>query len=276
MNEWHIPGPTLQAWVDGRAAQAASASVEQHLVGCEQCRVAVAATVGAPAAAEADPVWMAIRESIEAPKPGLVASVLLRLGVRESEALLLSAAPSLTGAWLGGLTAVLVFAAAAAAWAPVVGLGLFLVLAPLAPTAGVAAAYGAEADPTHELTLAAPYSKARLLLLRTAIVLATCVPLTMLAAVPLTGPWWVAVVWLLPAAAFVLVTLAAATYAPPVYAATGVALLWVAATFPALLRREPLALLDSTALMAYAAIALVAGLVFLARLRHLATDWRIG
>ena len=142
----------------------------------------------------------------------------------------------------------LVFAAAAAAWAPVAGLGLFLVLAPLAPTAGVAAAYGGEADPTHELTLAAPYSKARLLLLRTAIVVATCVPLTMLAAVPLSGPWWVAVVWLLPAAAFVLVTLAATTYAPPVYAATGVAVLWVAATFPALLRREPLALLDSTAL----------------------------
>ena len=80
--------------MDGTAAQAASASVEQHLVGCEQCRVAVAATVGAPAAAEADPVWMAIRESIEAPRPGLVASAMLRLGVRESEALLLSAAPS--------------------------------------------------------------------------------------------------------------------------------------------------------------------------------------
>jgi Putative zinc-finger len=276
MNEWHIPAPTLQAWVDGTAAPAASASVEQHLVGCERCRTAVAATVGAAPSPEQDPVWMAIRESIETPKPGLVGSALARLGVRESEALLLSAAPSLTGAWLGGLTAVLVFAAVAAAFAPIAGLGLFLVLAPLAPTAGVAAAYGGEADPTHELTLAAPYSKARLLLLRTAIVVATCVPLTMLAAIPLSGPWWVAVVWLLPAAAFVLVTLAAATYAPPVYAATGVAVLWVAATFPALLRREPLSLLDSTALMAYAVIALFAGLVFVIRLRHLATDWRLG
>jgi anti-sigma factor RsiW len=275
MTEWHIPGPTLQAWVDGTASLGASASVEQHLAGCSRCRAAVAASAGlAPPAT--DPVWTAIRESIEAPKPSLVASALVRLGARDSEALLVTAAPALTGAWLGGLTAVLVFAVAAAVWTPVVGLGLFLVLAPLAPTAGVAAAYGGEADPTHELTLAAPYSKVRLLLLRTAIVVATCVPITMLAAVPLGGPWWVAVVWLIPAAAFVLVTLAAATYAPPVYAAAGVALTWVAVTFPVLLRRDPLALIDTAPLMAYAAIALVAGLVFVARLRHLATDWRIG
>jgi hypothetical protein len=275
MNEWHIPAPTLQAWVDGTASPAASASVEQHLVGCARCRKATADAVGTAPSPEQDPVWMAIRESIEPPRPSLVASLMLRSGVRDSEALLLSAAPSLTGAWLGGLTAVLVFAVAAAAWAPVVGLGLFLVLAPLAPTAGVAAAYGGEGDPTYELTLAAPYSKARLLLLRTAIVLATCVPVTVLAALPLGGPWWVAVVWLLPASAFVLFTLAASTYVPPVYAATAVALVWVTASFPALLARDPLALLDTAALLAYAAIAVIAGAVFLARLRHLATDWRL-
>lgn len=292
---WHVPPGALRAWVEGTGGMAAGASVEQHLMSCAQCRDVVRTLsvrggqdpVGAPALAPAlDPaldfaldfeaLWTGIREEIEPQRLNLVGRVLVRLGVRESDAILLSTAPSLTGAWITGMVLVVVFSLMASTWGSGRGVGVFLVLAPLLPVAGVAAAYGAEADPTHELALSAPYSKIRLLLLRTGAVVATCVPLTIVASVPIDGPWWVSVVWLVPALAFVLATLAAATFAPPVYAAGLITVAWVGATVPSLIRQEPLAMFDATALVTYAVIAVVAAAVFTTRIKHLATDWRIG
>jgi hypothetical protein len=277
MTEWHVPEGALRAWADGGGGMAAAASVEAHLMTCARCRDALAG-LAAPALLTVDPDdgWLGIRDRIEPQPLPLGGRVLTRLGVRETDATLLSSAPALTAAWLTGMVMVLLFAMLASTWEAGRGVGIFLLLAPLLPVAGVAAAYGAEADPTHELTLAAPYSKLRLLLLRTAAVVATCVPLTMVVGVPVSGPWWIAVVWLLPALAFVLVTLAAATFVPPVYAAGAITLSWTAATLPALIRREPLDLVDATSLVTYAAIALIAGIVFATRIKHLATDWRIG
>ena len=55
-------------------------------------------------------------------------------------------------------------------------------------------------DPTREIGLAAPYSGLRLLLIRTAAVLAVTVPIG-LAGLLLALPGWPAAAWLLPAAA---------------------------------------------------------------------------
>jgi hypothetical protein len=277
MSPWHVPDDALRAWAEGSGGIAAAASVEQHLLTCAQCQDAVA-RLSEPALLTMDlgAIWDGIREQVEPQKMNLVGRILARLGMRQSDALVLSTAPALTAAWVTGVVLVATFAVLAADWAPGRGLAVFLTMAPMLPVAGVAAAYGLETDPTHELTLAAPYSKIRLLLLRTGMVLLTCVPITVLATVPMEGPWWISVVWLLPAAAFVLATLAAATYAPAGYAAGLIAVLWVCATAPAIIRREPEVLVDATALTAYAAIALIAGIVFTTRIRHLATDWRIG
>ena len=67
------------------------------------------------------------------------------------------------------------------------------------PMAGVAAAYGEEVDPAYELSIAAPYSQLRVLLLRAIAVVIVSVPLTVLAGLALR-PWWVAVAWLRPLA----------------------------------------------------------------------------
>jgi hypothetical protein len=280
MSQWHVPEDALRTWAGGAGGIAAAASVEQHLLACPHCQDAVAAM-----SRDADPglltldleaSWGAIREQVEPQPMNVLGRALRRLGMRETDALVLSTAPALTAAWVTGVVLVAAFALLAPGWSPGRGLAVFLVLAPLLPVAGVATAYGYETDPTHELTLAAPYSKIRLLLLRTGIVVATCVPITLVAAIPLEGPWWVSVVWLLPAAAFVLATLAAATYVPPAYAAGAVVMIWIGVTGPAVIRREPEVLLDATALVSYVVIAVVAGIVFTTRFRHLATDWRIG
>jgi hypothetical protein len=276
MNEWHIPDPALRAWVDGTAPMTTAASVEQHLISCDRCRSSVAALATPTIAPDLDLAWQGIRDAVEAQPLNLVGRTLHRFGMSEPEAILLSSAPAVTGAWITGVALVALFTVFAAGTSPGRGLAAYLIVAPLLPVAGVAAAYGSEADPTYELTLSAPFSKLRLLLLRTGAVVATCVPITALAALPMTGPWWIAVVWLLPAAAFVMLTLAAATYAPPAYAAGGIAIGWIALTAPALLHREPLQLVSSSSLIAYAVIAVIGGLVFSARSQHLATDWRIG
>jgi hypothetical protein len=276
MTAWHVPDDQLRAWVEGTASMASAASVEQHLMNCTACQRAVAESAGPVLTEDLEAGWLGIRDAIEAPTLNALGRALRRCGMNESDAILLSSAPALTGAWLTGVALVALFTMLATTASPGRGLAMFLVLAPLLPVAGVAGAYGADVDPTHELTLSAPYSKLRLLMLRTGAVVLTCVPLTVLAAVPLKGPWWVAVGWLVPAAAFVALTLAATTYVPPVYAATGIALGWISLTLPAVISGSPLRVLDQELLVVYIIVTAGAALVFALRSRHLATDWSIG
>ena len=189
---------------------------------------------------------------------------------------MITGSTALLSAWLGALILVTAFSMLASGWEGEREVSLFLMLAPLVPMAGVAAAYGTDDDPVHELMLAAPYSKLRLLLMRTWAVLVVCVPLSVLAAIPLEGPWWIAVAWLLPALAFVSLTLAAATVASPHYAASLIGLVWVALTAPAVVGREPFDVMGATALVIYAVLAVVGVVVFTSRASLLATDWRIG
>ena len=67
------------------------------------------------------------------------------------------------------------------------GLALFLVVAPLIPVAGVAAAFGPGLDPTWEITVAAPGGGFRLLLLRAAAVFATTFAMASVASLALPG-----------------------------------------------------------------------------------------
>jgi hypothetical protein len=106
---------------------------------------------------------------------------------------------------------------------------LFLLLAPLLPVTGVAAAYGPGIDPTHELALAAPMSGFRLLLLRATAVLAGTTALAAVAAVALPPLGWLAAAWLLPALGLTLASLALATAMHPTAAAGAVAGAWVGA-----------------------------------------------
>ncbi|BFO21581.1 hypothetical protein SHKM778_79690 [Streptomyces sp. KM77-8] len=128
--------------------------------------------------------------------------------------LLWALGPAVRGAWL---PAVLLVAAGAVALA--YGSGLtdarpwLLALAPVVPVAGVALSYGPHADPMHEITAATPSAGLRLVLMRTAAVLAVSLPLlTVTGAVLPSSDAPNAAAWLLPGLALTLAALALAGF----------------------------------------------------------------
>ncbi|MFI2374324.1 zf-HC2 domain-containing protein [Streptomyces sp. NPDC018964] len=122
--------------------------------------------------------------------------------------------PAVRGAWL---PAVLLVAVGAVALAHGAGFAharpWLLALAPVVPVAGVTLSYGPHADPMHEITAATPSAGLRLVLMRTAAVLAVSLPLLTLAGalLPSTGAPNAAA-WLLPGLALTLASLALAGY----------------------------------------------------------------
>lgn len=274
MSDWHVQDPDLQAWAEGRAPLPTAVSIEQHVERCTNCQAAVRQlTRPTVAVVDLDASWLAIRDEIE-PQPLPWAGRRLRsLGLPESSAWVAAAAPALTGAWVTAVTLVLAAVLAASLLVGEPGDAVFMALAPVLPMIGVATAYGADADPTYELTLAAPFSKLRILLLRTATVVGVCLPLSVLAGAGVDGPWWVSVAWLLPAAAFLMVTLASATFVSPHYAAIVTGLGWVTMAFSVARIGEPQDLFTATATLTYLIVAAVAAVIFIRRFERLSTQF---
>ncbi|MFC8421634.1 zf-HC2 domain-containing protein [Streptomyces sp. NPDC057236] len=122
--------------------------------------------------------------------------------------------PAVRGAWL---PAVLLVAVGAVALAHGAGFAdarpWLLALAPVVPVAGVALSYGPHADPMYEITAATPSAGLRLVLMRTAAVLAVSLPLLTLAGALLPSTDTPnAAAWLLPGLALTLASLALAGY----------------------------------------------------------------
>ena len=252
---WHLDEGTLRAYVDGHPLTVVGASVETHLVDCPDCRVRLGELMSHQVVDEA---WTAIRAHVEAPRPSVAERLMRRWGISTETARLLVAVPAFRGAWLLGLLLVTLFAGLAALFAGEFGLALFLIVAPLAPVAGVAASFGGDADPCHELVTVTPHPAVRMLLLRTAGVLATSLPVTLLAGLALPGPDWVGVAWLTPAAAGVALTLLLS----PVFGATAtaatLAACWSTAVVFASRVDEPLEVVAPSMQLVFAVLTLVA------------------
>jgi hypothetical protein len=267
MSTWHADADLLARYVRGEAGPLLGASVEQHLLACPDCRARIAAHVETPLL---ESVWTRIQEQAQADRRSLVERVLVRLGVAESDALLVARAPSLRTSWLIGLAVSLVFIGVGAEYGGTRGLAFFLLVAPLVPVAGVAFAYGPDVDPAYEAGLAVPHPAARLLLLRTAAVLATSLPLGLLTTFLVPNLPWTATLWLLPASALTASVLAASTWIRPTVAAAGLGGAWVCAVVVATRAGDPTALLGPVLLIAYVVLGSVAVLVLYRRLPHLA------
>ena len=220
---WHADDDLLRAYVAGATDALGAASVEQHLTRCASCRGRVRPLLD-PRPLEL--AWSRIRDRVESPPLPLPVRLAQRCGLREPTAILLSAAASLRTAWLVSAFVALGFAALAAAASGGAALAPFLLVAPLVPLIGVAAAYGPRQDPLETLVVTAPHGRTRLILTRTLAVLVSVLPFTALLGAVLPGPAWLAVAWLGPALALVPVLLALASFVGPRAAASVVALGW--------------------------------------------------
>jgi hypothetical protein len=225
---WHVPPDALDAYAERRADAVSAASVEAHLLDCPQCRATISATARTnQEQPRLDAIWAEVVEAVDAPKPSLVERLCLRLGLPDGTARLLGATPSLRASWLGAVALTLAFVLLAAHQGPE-GMLLFLLVAPVLPLAGVAAAYGPGFDPTHELALAAPLSTTRLLFMRAMAVLGVTLVLAGAASLGLPHIGLLAGAWALPALALAAAALAASTWFEPTRAAITLAVLWVA------------------------------------------------
>lgn len=221
---WHAEAGLLERYARGTIDDATAFSLEAHLTKCTHCRAAVAPVVDGAALAR---MWEGVVDRLDAPRAGAIERLLLRFGVSDHAARLLAATPSLRASWLLAVAGALAFAVAAA-YRGSAGLLLFLALAPLLPVAGVAAAYGPGMDPTYEVGLAAPMRSFRLLLIRSASVLATTTALAGIAALFLPGLNWTVAAWMLPSLALTVGSLALATFVPALWAFGSMAAAWVA------------------------------------------------
>lgn len=221
--EWHADPALLSRYLAGALDAVTGASVEQHVTRCETCRNTVASLLE-PRLVER--TWAGIRGAVERPSLPSVLRLARRCGLPEPTAVLLAGAASLRGAWLVGAFLSLSFATFAACVSGGTALAPFLLVAPLAPVLGVAAAYGPRQDPLEALVATAPYGRTKLILLRTIAVLVSVLPVTALLGLAVPGPAWLAAAWLGPALALVPVLLALAGFVGPRAAAAVVSLGW--------------------------------------------------
>jgi hypothetical protein len=269
---WHADDETLRRWVDGRTGQAVSASVEQHLVACERCRGVVAALVPMPAL---EPAWESALAEIELPRLSWAERLLRQMHVRSSDATIVTSAVTMRASWLLGTIGILAFVVLSGLLASDGGVGLFLLVAPLVPVAGIVAAYGPSVDPMYDAVQATPYPMVRLVMLRTASLLVTSVPLVAVAGLLMPAPAYVAVAWLLPATGFVAVVLTASNWLDPVPVASVLAIGWVVAVAFAVRTGDPLAVFAPLPMLGYLAAVALAGGVFVQRLLAATPSWRL-
>lgn len=189
-------------------------SADAHLAACVDCRARLAATVGPQLV---DRGWARLDAELDAPVPGPIERLLVRVGVPDHTARLLAATPTLRLSWLLAVVATLALTAMLAHLAePIV----FLATAPLLPVAGVALSFGHEVDPTYEISLVAPMHTFRLVLLRCVAVLATTTGLSTAASLALPDLGMAALGWFLPSLALTVVSIALSPRLGPVAAAT--------------------------------------------------------
>lgn len=263
---WHVAEEDLRAYGRGALAPPALWSADTHLTACAPCRERLAGLTD-PAALDAG--WARLDAELDAPRRGPLESLLVRCGVADHTARLLTATPVLRLSWLAAVTGVLLMTVLASyALRPEAEPTLFLALAPLLPLAGVALSYGPVLDPTHEMAVVSPTHGFRLLMIRTVAVLTVVLGLDLLATLALPEVGLGALAWLLPALALTGLALALATRLGPLLAPSLTGAGWLALLLAAHAQAGGGTLAPFSAAgqgVAAAVAALAAGLLFLHR-----------
>ncbi|PZT76625.1 MULTISPECIES: hypothetical protein [unclassified Streptomyces] len=245
---WHVADHLARRYAAGTAPETDAWSLEKHVESCAPCarRVTAAVRERGAAAPLLDEIRAAVLATAAAEAEGVsaervpVADPWRRMtGARRFGRVLWAAGPAFRGGWLGALLLV-VGAAVALAFGggpDTQARPVLLLLAPVLPVAGVGLSYGRSADPMHEIIATSPGGGLRLLLVRTAAVLGTAVPVTTLAwaVLPASAGGPGALSWLLPGLALTLAALSLGSYVGCRAGSWAVAAAWAAAvTVPGL------------------------------------------
>ena len=193
---------------------------------------------------------------------------LIRLGIHEDVARIVAATPSMRASWLLAAIGATLFAAFGANVDPHL-LSAALILAPVLPVAGVAAAYGPWADPMYEMTQATPASGFRVLLLRSIAVLVSAAVMVAVAAIALPGAELAAAAWVLPALALCSSSLMLATFLPLPRAAVLVTGTWLVLAAVVGRTASASSLFHGWAQLAFFALTVASSLVLARRKHHL-------
>jgi hypothetical protein len=223
---WHVDNATAERYTSGTTDGAVAASLEAHLMACEQCRALVNEAADDVTLADA---WQGIVDILDTPRTGWVETAMLRAGCSEPTGRIVAATTRARFAYLFVVAFDVMLAVVSARARNADALfAAFLLLAPLGPLVATASAFGRWFDPCHALMRPLPTSTWKMILIRT---VAAVVP-----AIVLTGlslPWvadrgWLAVAWLLPALALSLVALALSSWFDVEVVCITLAVVWVA------------------------------------------------
>ena len=227
---WHVDPATLSHYLGGGLAEDAASSVEAHVLRCGDCRERLAVDARAQTRAEHDRTWTALSEAVDAEPVSALERVLDAL-LPSHVVRLVAAAPSLRRAWWTAGTGLLVLAMLAAQLGTgAFGTAVFLITAPLVPLAGVALAYEGSDELAGQIAGTTPYPRFRVLLLRTAAVAVTTLPVAALLSLALPVGVRPASLWLAPAAALCTLALALSARFDTRRVAAVLTLLWVGAS----------------------------------------------
>lgn len=239
----HAAPELLRRYADGDPTLPADVewAVEVHLESCGDCRGRLA-TQGTAVAPLVEQVWAGLRTDTAPAR------------ARWSSRLATWATPAMVP-WLAMTVIVTVVALVADRLVAEPFPSLALLLAPIAPVAGVAAAWARGLDPAHEVVAATPRAGLYLVLRRTVAVLGTVIPLMAVAT------WTSPLRWLLPCLAFTVVTLALGGFVGVRRAAAGLTIAWAAFVIgPSLITARPPVVLEPASVGVWAAV-LVAGAI---------------
>lgn len=267
---WHPPPQLLRSYATGRSP---AASVEAHLVACAACRAAVRPLADTRLVTETRAQLLA---ELHAPPRPWIVRLAERCGLRDSEAVLISASNAMSTTWLVSLVLTVGFTLLANLFAGDLGVAVFLLLAPLVPVVGVAVLYQSSQPSLERIGRAAPYASMRLVLVRTLAVLAASLPLCLVAAVVVHHEGAGLVGWLLPSLAFTVLALALGAWIAIELACTVVSLGWAVIVGVLFLGHSPAAAVEARWQVLYLLLAVAAAIVLARRVRRGFTPGGIG
>jgi hypothetical protein len=280
----HPSRDLLSAYVGGSVNEVVGWSVEAHMTGCADCRLALSAHVDQGRLARNRSV-MLVRAAAGEHRPAR--RLLGRVGVPDHLVALLAATPSLRRSWLVSVVGVLAVVSGESvlvghpSGAPLAvggpgwgALAPFLLIAPLTVLAGVAAAFLPVFDPAHELAAAAPFPGLGLLLVRSLSALVAALVPVVAAAFVVPGPGWLPAALLLPCLALCCLALAAVTVIGPVPAAVLSGAVWVLAVSVVSVWHSVMAVVQWPAQLSWAVALGVAVTVVVSRRSRFELGWK--